>query len=200
MVIDHVGGVPKFIGVNNTPEAYMETFLNPSAGRSDPVMQHCKTRGVPIVWDQATYVASGAGEKWEEQAFFGYKSGIALAMHMPAGKHFFLGVDRDDFMAPDEAELSGLVADLHLFAVHANEAASRILMPSTKETAAPVLAPREIECLRWTMEGKTAWEAGAILGLAESTVVFYLRNAMRKLKCVNKQQAVVRALRLGLIR
>ena len=62
------------------------------------------------------------------------------------------------------------------------------------------LAPREAQCLSWTMEGKTAWEVGAIVGLAETTVVSYLRSAMWKLNCTSKHQAVVRALRLGLIR
>ena len=50
------------------------------------------------------------------------------------------------------------------------------------------------------MEGKTAWEVGAILDWAETTVISYLRSAMSKLGCTSKHQAVVRALRLGLIR
>jgi DNA-binding CsgD family transcriptional regulator len=138
---------------------------------------------------------------WEEQAFFGLKTGIALALHLPHRRHFFLGVDRDQRCFAEKAELSQLVADLYLFAVYANEAASRILVSSGEAaTGLPPLGPREIECLSWTMEGKTAWEVGAILGLAEATVVSYLRNAMRKLECVNKQQAVARALRFGLIR
>jgi DNA-binding CsgD family transcriptional regulator len=100
----------------------------------------------------------------------------------------------------DGADLSRSVADLYLLAVYANEAASRILVPPAKSADAPLLAAREIECLNWTMEGKAAWEVGVILGLAESTVVFYLRNAMRKLQCVSKQQAVAKALRLGIVR
>src|SRR5690349_18683364 len=72
------------------------------------------------------------------------------------------------------------------------------MVASTTE-AVPTLARREIECLNWTMEGKTAWEVAGILGVRERTAVFYLRNAVRKLGCVNKRQAVVRALQLGLI-
>lgn len=62
------------------------------------------------------------------------------------------------------------------------------------------LTPRELEALRWTMEGKTAWEVGEILGIAEQTAVRHLTNATRKLDCVHKHHAVVKALRLGLIR
>jgi DNA-binding CsgD family transcriptional regulator len=92
------------------------------------------------------------------------------------------------------------VADLQLFAVHAQDAAMRILVPEASQPERPGLTPRELESLRWTMEGKTAWEVGSILGISERTAVLHVNNAMHKLKCVNKHQAVLKALRLGLIR
>ena len=49
-------------------------------------------------------------------------------------------------------------------------------------------------------EGKTAWEVGSILGITERTAVLHLNNAMHKLGASNKHQAVLKALRLGLIR
>jgi len=60
--------------------------------------------------------------------------------------------------------------------------------------------PREIEGLCWTMDGKTAWEVGEALGISERTAVLHINNAMHKLGCTNKHQAVLKALRLGLIR
>jgi hypothetical protein len=50
------------------------------------------------------------------------------------------------------------------------------------------------------MEGKTAWEVGSILGISEQTAVRHLSNATHKLDCVNKHHAVVKALRVRLIR
>jgi DNA-binding CsgD family transcriptional regulator len=76
----------------------------------------------------------------------------------------------------------------------------RVLVPGDVSPDAPSLTPRELESLRWTMDGKTAWEVGSILGITERTAVLHLNNAMRKLGCVNKHQAVLKALRLGLIR
>jgi DNA-binding CsgD family transcriptional regulator len=49
------------------------------------------------------------------------------------------------------------------------------------------------------MDGKTAWEVGVLLGVTERTVIQHLQNAMRKLDCNSKHQAVLKALRLGLI-
>jgi DNA-binding CsgD family transcriptional regulator len=63
----------------------------------------------------------------------------------------------------------------------------------------PQLTPREKEVLKWTAEGKTAWEVGQILGLAEDTVKFHLRNVTKKLGSSSKHQAVLKAMDLGLI-
>jgi DNA-binding CsgD family transcriptional regulator len=163
-------------------------------------MQHCKKQSLPIIWDQGTYTSQGQGDLWEEQARFGYQTGIAMALHLPEGKHFMLGVDRDRALPTDRHELTRLVADLQLFTVHALDAAMRVLVPTEASQDMPSLTPRELEALRWTMDGKTAWEVGSILGITERTAVLHLNNAMRKLGCVNKHQAVLKALRLGMIR
>jgi DNA-binding CsgD family transcriptional regulator len=198
-VIDHGLGRCDFINVDNTPADFTVTYSDPQLQRKDPVMQHCKRASVPIIWDQDTYTASGASELWEQQAGYGYRTGIAMALHLPEGRHFMFGVDRDRALPEDPEELQRLVADLQLFAVHAQEAAVRLFVPAALQPERPALTPRELEALRWTMEGKTAWEVGAVLGITERTAVLHVNNAMHKLGCVNKHQAVLKALRLGLI-
>ena len=198
-VIDHGLGKSEFINVDNTPVEFNQTYCDPVLQRRDPVMQHVRRQSVPIVWDQETYVERGMGDLWEHQASFGYRTGIAMALHLPEGKHFLFGVDREQELPRDTEELQRLVADLQLFAVHAQDAALRLLVPPAQQPERPALTPRELDALRWTMEGKTAWEVGAVLGISERTVVFHVTNAMHKLGCNNKQQAVLKALRLGLI-
>jgi len=200
VVIDHMLGEAEFITVDNTPRGFKDSFQNRDNWRRDPVAQHCKRQSMPIIWDQATYAEKGLGDMWEHQARFGYRNGIAMALHMPEGRHFFFAVDRDQPVPPDIAELTRLVADLQLFAVHAQEAALRILTPAMALPSTPPLTPRELETLRWTMEGKTAWEVGNLLGISERTAALHVNNATHKLDCVNKHQAVLKALRLGLIR
>jgi DNA-binding CsgD family transcriptional regulator len=189
----------EFISVDNTPQAYASAFRDTVVMRRDPVMQHCRRQSVPIIWDQQTYTGQGLGELWEEQAQFGLNTGIAMALHLPEGRHFVLGVDRDKPLPDDAAELQRVVADLQLFAVHAQEAALRLLLPEPMQPEKPLLTPRELEALHWTMEGKTAWEVGTILGISERTAVLHVNNAMHKLGCVSKHAAVLKALRLGLI-
>jgi DNA-binding CsgD family transcriptional regulator len=199
-VVDHFRAESEFITIHNTPPAYTKAFEDFNRGRHDPVMQHCKRHSVPIIWGQDTYTSAGQGDMWEMQAGYGYRYGIALALHLPEGKHFFLGVDRDQALPGTSGELTRLVADLQLFAVHAQDAALRLLLPASPQPDLPALTPREMESLRWTMEGKTAWELGSILGISERTAVLHVNNATHKLGCVNKHQAVLKALRLGLIR
>ncbi|MEO7243995.1 MAG: autoinducer binding domain-containing protein [Rubrivivax sp.] len=198
-VVDRGLGQSEFFTVDNTPKRFSDTFTDPALGRRDPVMQHCRRQSVPIIWDQSTYVSGGAIDLWEHQAQFGFTTGIALALHLPEGRHFQLGVDRDRALPTDLGRLQRIVADLQLFAVHAQDAALRLLLPAVQQPERPAMTPREIEALNWTMDGKTAWEVGQILGISERTAVLHINNAMHKLGCVNKHQAVLKALRLGLI-
>ena len=198
-VVDKGIGDSEFITVDNTPMAFQNVFAGTGSGRRDPVMQHCKRNSVPIIWGQSTYLANDAIDIWETQAPFGYRNGIAMALHLPEGRHFTLGVDRDQALPTDSNELTRMVAELQLFAVHAQDTAMRVLVSAPLQPERPALRPRELEILRWTMDGKTAWEVAAVLALTERTVVMHLQNAMEKLDCTSKHQAVLKALRLGLI-
>jgi DNA-binding CsgD family transcriptional regulator len=198
-VLDHGIGQSEFIVLHNAPSDFVQSTTDPVTSKRDPVQQHCKRHSVPIIWDRTTYETTGMLDLWEEQASFGYHTGISMALHLPEGRHFLLGVDRDAALPGNAHELQRVVADLQLFAVHAQDAAMRLMLPTAPPGDRPALTPRELEALRWTMDGKTAWEVGAILGISERTAVLHVNNAMHKLGCVNKHQAVLKALRLGLI-
>ncbi|CAN5184383.1 hypothetical protein BH11PSE10_BH11PSE10_11740 [soil metagenome] len=199
-VVDHAIGHADFIAIDNSPPGFKEIWNDPKLGVRDPVMQHCKRQSVPIVWDQRTYVDHGAGELWETQARFGYRTGIAMALHLPEGRHFVLGMDRTEPLPYESGALNRLAADMQLFAVYALDAALRVLLPPELQLEKPRLTPRELEALRWTMDGKTAWEVGVILSITERTAVLHLNSATHKLGCKSKHQAVLKALRMGLIR
>src|SRR5690606_19583800 len=61
------------------------------------------------------------------------------------------------------------------------------------------LTQRELTCLQWVAIGKTSWETGRILGLAERTINFHIQNACRKLGVHGRQAAITAALRTGLL-
>lgn len=61
------------------------------------------------------------------------------------------------------------------------------------------LTQRELDVLHWASEGKSAWEIGAILAITERTVKFHLSNIYRKFNVSTRTQAVVYAVRNGLL-
>lgn len=195
-VVDSLQGVSEFLCIDNAPRDY-EGY---EGGDSDPVLQHCKRSSLPIVWDQKTYIDADRIDKWDEQARFGYRYGICYAMHLPNGRHFCFGVDRDQPLPGDAEEIARMIGALQLFAAYAQVASERILLPfAATAKRKPLVTARELEALRWTLEGKTAWEVGRILGIAENTAVRHVHSATRKLGCANKHHAAVKALRFGLI-
>lgn len=62
------------------------------------------------------------------------------------------------------------------------------------------LTDREVCVLSWTAAGKTSSEIGMILGISTRTVNFHITTALMKLDAVNKTQAVVKAVMLGLLK
>lgn len=185
--------------VGNTPPGYLAVAKDLGEARRDPVMARLMTQAAPIVYDQKTYAAAGAGDIWEAQATHGYKTGIAVKLHLPGGRHFLLGVDREEVLPEPGAQLMQMVAGLQLLAAHAVTAAERLLAPRLRKGDLPRLTKRELAVLRWTAQGKTAWEVGGILGMAETTTNFHLGNAMRKLGVTSKYQAVLKCVSEGLL-
>jgi DNA-binding CsgD family transcriptional regulator len=86
-------------------------------------------------------------------------------------------------------------------AMTASQSASETSKPGAAEhrDRTDILTARQIECLSWVQEGKTAWEIGQIMGISARTVESYLAIAYGKLRVRTRVQAVIRARALGLL-
>jgi DNA-binding CsgD family transcriptional regulator len=58
---------------------------------------------------------------------------------------------------------------------------------------------REMQILGWVAAGKSDWAIGRILNISDKTVNFHIENAKRKLGVGTRLEAVVVALRKGVI-
>lgn len=87
--------------------------------------------------------------------------------------------------------------ELSFVSIHVYERLGKIRELTTRPV--DTVTERELDCLTWTAAGKTSAEIAEILGLSEHTVNHYLNRAAKKLNTVNRTQAVVTALRTGLI-
>jgi DNA-binding CsgD family transcriptional regulator len=61
------------------------------------------------------------------------------------------------------------------------------------------MTARESEILAWVAAGKSDWAVGRILNISGKTVNFHVENAKRKLGVGTRLQAVIAAMRGGLI-
>ena len=71
------------------------------------------------------------------------------------------------------------------------------LLPTTHFRPDSRLSIRETEVLKWSAEGKTAYDIARILSLSERTVNFHVGSAIKKLGVTNKISAVVQAAKEG---
>lgn len=196
VVTEMPGALPQVVRLGNTPNAFLDSFKDTDDSARDPVFQRLKTLSVPVIYDQSLYVRENAADLWEEQASFGYRTGISVALHLPGHRHFLLGLDRDRALPKSEVKLMRMLGDLQLLVVHAQETALRLFgKPQTDVT----LSPKEQLILRMTMQGKSAKVIGAEIHSAEATINFHLQNARVKLGVTSKHQAVLKAQSLGLL-
>jgi len=65
--------------------------------------------------------------------------------------------------------------------------------------APPRLSPRERECLLWLTAGLRSDRIAERLGLSRATVDLHLTRARRRLRAATREQAVAKALTLGLL-
>lgn len=185
---------------NNLPGTWLQHLVESYSNedrQADPLLQRLRRTSLPIAWDQDDYVAAGLGHRWEEMASRGIRAGVAVALHLPHGRHLCLGLNRGDGRASrDEPRLA---ADLMLLAVHALSALKPLCEQEVTAQEASQLTPREFEVLHWTAAGKTNWEIGRILGISEVSTARHVTRLLSKLNAINRTQAVLHAAKRGLL-
>ena len=189
---------PALQGFGNTPKAFMQTHNDRKLVSRDPVMNRAKETSIPFIYDEQTYVDGDATDLYDIQKQYGYSTGIVVPLQLRCNRLFVLGVDRSKQLPKDEGRRIQMMGQVQMLAVYAAEAAVSLYGTKAPEVECP-LTNRELEALKWTLAGKTAWEAGAIMKIATGTVNCHLTAAKDKLDAANKIGAALKALRLGWI-
>jgi DNA-binding CsgD family transcriptional regulator len=68
---------------------------------------------------------------------------------------------------------------------------------SKASSAQMLLTPREAECLRWVLKGKSDTDIGKILGISHTTVHFHIDRVKKKLGVKTRTQAAATVVCLG---
>ena len=200
VVTTHAPGLTEVRSVTSTPPEYLPLFEDEEAGSRDPVFLHCKHSSQPIVWSQDTYVQAGQADLWDEQAAFGLRSGIGVALHLPRGRHFVFGINSERDVCCERKAKLGMTLDLHQFAAYAQAAAFDLCTPYAPSENSAIPAPGELEALRRSMDGLNDREVADAMGISEMEVLLRLRRAMVTLGCATRYEAALRLIRMGIVK
>lgn len=181
------------------PRGWESAAADPAACERDPVLLRNRISFLPVVYDQTLYVEAGAADLWEQQAAFGYRTGISICLRPTDNQRFHFGVDREQHLPADDAGLLGLMGEVRLIADY-TLASVLAMSPAPGEIpAAPELNAQDLEILKWSAEGKSAWTIGQLLSTAESAVNRRLGVIRGKFGVATKAQAIAKAVAHGLI-
>jgi len=177
-------------------EEWFRHYMENEYYSQDPMAKHTRTTTEPFMWSETGWEKTAGNEAKQvmcEATEFGLADGFSVPI---------LGLDGDQFcvtMGGRDIDLSphGRGA-IHLMSFYLHHRASA-LRPARKpsrrtQLGGKQLSKREIECLRWVANGKTDWEIGQILSISSATVTVHVKAATKKLKSVNRTQAVAVAL------
>lgn len=188
--------------VNTFPVEWVRTYHENDFGAIDPVLSGAMAAGVPFVWDAESLDRSsldrGVAGFLSAGHDYGITRGLTIPVYGPSG-----GFGLFTFVHEGRAEdFSGIVEkrgrELHLACLYYHPLIQRL--EEHEQAPQPMLTAREKEVLHWAASGKTSEETSIILNVSEKTVQYHVYNALRKLDCYSKPQAVAKAILLGVIR
>jgi len=183
------------------PEGYAEYYRENHCARVDPVLNGCLSAQRPFYWSEVTSRRALTKQQrrfLRECELMGVRSGFTLPLHGPFGQLAVLSASRRSDADEDRERLPLLAGLCTQFWTRWLELSGQKTLPDGLYEDVH-LTSREIECIRWCKEGKSASEISTVLNISEKTAQFHVSNAMAKLGANNRMTAVVMALQLGLI-
>lgn len=166
----------------------------------DPTFSHCIQKSTPLIWSPEIFAARRQKELYEEASGYGIKSGVTLPIHGANGELGIVCFVSD--IKPDKHfhnDANRNLPELSCFRDFILESSLKFMKFSRRTEKTISVTPRELECLKWCAVGKSSWEIGQILRCSEATVNFHFSNIRRKFNTTSRQQAIVKAINMGLI-
>ncbi|MFV8834535.1 LuxR family transcriptional regulator [Aquisalimonas sp.] len=190
---------PALLVFDNYPESFRDRYVDLDGLNVDPVLLGTYEQSAPVYWDEAfaEVEPDSAQARYVEGVVraLGIPSGVSCGYRGVRGQFAILSMASDDDSRGLQRYLRAVAPRVMLAGACLHDSATRLLV----EDPAQAVTPRERQCLLWCAEGKTARETGELLDITERTVIFHLRNASAKLRVNSRQQAVARAVSLGII-
>jgi LuxR family quorum sensing-dependent transcriptional regulator len=183
--------------VSNWPQEVLSKYDTLRMVRHSAGIRKLRLTTVPFSYDMREWIGESSGDADFTELIdlftrHGMLHGHFFPVHDALGNRGAVTWGGESASISHDDRLMLQMISVHLF----NRLAE---IGSAWKTGQVVLTEREIQCLSWTAAGKTSLDIAEILGLSEHTVNHYLNQVTRKLEAVNRTQAVVKAIRRGLI-
>jgi LuxR family transcriptional activator of bioluminescence operon len=182
------------------PEAWRKHYDEEGYANIDPTVSHCAKTSIPIIWKNEIFKGRKEARVRSEAKDCGLVSGASFSVHGGCGEAAMLSLSTSRESREAQDDILAVMGKAQLLTCYLHEAVQRIVLSKGPVPLKKInLTEREKECLLWAAEGKTGWEIANIVSISERTVTFHLQNAAQKMGVVNRQQAISRALSMGLI-
>jgi LuxR family transcriptional regulator, quorum-sensing system regulator BjaR1 len=122
----------------------------------------------------------------------GVADGYAVPIHLPGGD-VGLCVSVSDHLVEDTEERLAL----HMASLYAYDRCQALGRPDLASSVKAQLSPRELECLKWVLDGKSDTDIGAILGISRNTAHFHIERVKKKLGVRTRTQAAAMIVTMG---
>lgn len=179
------------------PEEYFSDIRQSDGGIHSPLMQRWVETQAPVVFD-AQEEADGIPESWltvfnKHQLRNSLAHGVRDLNSNITSYFNFCGL-------PGPITLHQVYL-LRLLVPHLHIAITQLVAQALRQPSSdlPQLTPREKEVVSWLYLGKTNWEIGQILGIAEKTVKNNLSAIFDKLGVGNRTQLLSRITEMKLL-
>lgn len=192
---------PKLTTLSNYPVEWLDYYFQNRMPSVDPLLKYCFSNTSPIVWSELNARQGYNNEDeiafMEQAKSYGLCCGLTVPINSPTGQiaFFSMTTSNKEF---GESSLGSILPTAGIFSRYLFDAYIRI--DKVENPKANTLTERELECVFWACEGKTAWEMSQIIGVAERTINFHLTSVIKKLGASNRQHAVAKAVMYGLVR
>ncbi len=195
----HANIETSFLHSNYSP-AWRQRYEAEKLHYVDPTVQHCMSSVLPLVWQPEAFNQTEQLALYEEASDHGIRSGITFPMHGCNGEAGLISFASDMKPGPAfNAQLTHYMSELSLLRDYAFESSLPFMRAHAHAEPIPHLTRRELEVLKWVMAGKSSWEISRITDCAEATVNFHISNIRQKFNVSTRQQALVKAIALGII-
>jgi DNA-binding CsgD family transcriptional regulator len=180
---------------NTWPSEWLLQYQSNDYVRHDLVPSMARISAQPFTWQEALARRTPTAKQREHCDWalgLGIIDVFAVPIHYPGGD-FGLCVSIADHPIDDVFERDAL----QMASLFAHQRSRVLGGQSEASWAAALLTPREVDCLRWALKGKSDTGIRKILDISHTTVHFHTERAKKKLGVKTRTQAVAIVVSLG---